>query len=861
MEYFDFDRASHGSHVQDDDVASNKLDFDDADAVADIHSLRQEQPLEFPCDPAEQVTANEQGENPMDFFTVESKYPMFRAQDPCDFCRTMGFDCFVAKRGVMQNGCTCCISLYRECSFTHAKKPGKFLDTLHPVSENVDIPTGSMTGKRALKSLSGATMDDLDFTRKGGARFPREAVRVLKAWLYEHSHHPYPTEQEKDQLRERTGLKRTQISNWLANARRRGKVRPIARSSSPVPGAIDIPRHQRRDISHMTPLERWKHSPPEHEAAATSDIIRALENTPFDPARQPSNHVRSFSRRTGSSGGDSSHANSNAIPVSSGSSLETSRSSISDLSFASAFSHRSLGSMDRKERQRRRRRKPSPVVNTFNQQKARSARIFQCTFCADSFPTKYDWQRHEKSLHLALDKWTCSPHGGVVTMNGTNRCVFCLAADPDENHLESHNYSFCQEKTPQERTFYRKDHLNQHLKLMHNVKYDPSMDKWRSSTTEMKSRCGFCGATFTTWKDRVDHLASHFKNGADINQWQGDWGFEPFVQSLVESAMPPYLIGEERRTLDPFKISHKTSRPLEDPYYDRGLPVPDDANCFLRLQRMLTAFIHHQVHLGIFPTDQMIQDEGRRIIYGCEDPWNQTCADNEVWLSVLKRDAGIEPVPNSEHIKFDNLGMLPPFAAHGGLRLPPAESNPLARFSVCHNTPQIPSFPSSGIQSPAIGTGQSSAVQSMPGSAAGSYGGSSGAISGKPPPGLASDWGSAFSTRTSSSSFPTHESVDPLIQMGFEPEFLQRLNEGYGDLDQEMDGLTFDNTAEDNTPHPPGWTEGLPDAAEEHSSVSNIMSAPIAIPTTKPPDIPVTDSFQSHMTPFTDPPHFEARGV
>lgn len=860
MEYFDFDGASHGSHAQDDEVASNSIEVDETDAVADIDSLRQEQPLEFPNDTPEQNAPSQRKENTPEN-AMDSMFPMFRAKDPCDFCRTMGFDCFIAKRGVMQNGCTCCISLYRECTFTHAKRPGKYLDTLHTVSENVDIPTGSLTGKKVLKSVTGATMDDTDaFSRKGSARFPREAVRVLKGWLYEHSKHPYPTEQEKDELKERTGLKRTQISNWLANARRRGKVPSATRSSSPVPGAIDIPQ-QHPDMSHMTPLERWKHSPPEHEPAATSDIIRALVNTPFDASRQPSNHVRSFSRKTGSSN-DSSHANSNMVPVSSASSLETSRSSLSDLSFASAFSHRSsLGSMERKER--RRRRKTSAGVNTFNQQKARTARIFQCTFCADSFATKYDWQRHEKSLHLALDKWTCSPHGGVVNMDGTNRCVFCLAADPDIDHLESHNYSFCQEKMPQERTFYRKDHLNQHLRLMHNVKYHASMDKWRSSTTEVKSRCGFCGTTFTTWKDRVDHLAAHFKNGADMSQWQSDWGFEPFVQSLVENAMPPYLIAQERKTLDPFKTTLALRK--EGAHSEAEMTVPEDANCYLRLQQELTAFIHNQVSMGTIPTDQMIQDEARHIIYGSNDPWNQTCADNPVWLGVLKRDAGIEAVPHSEHIQLDNLGMQPPFAAHGGLRLPPAESNPLARYSVCHNKSLLsPSISSPGFRSPAFqGTGQSSAVASMPGSAAGSYGGSSGAISGKPTPGLASDWGSAFSAHTSSSSFPVQGSVDPLIQMGFEPEFLQRLNESYGELGQEMEGLTFEGSAAASGSAEQTRSESiqnLPNPVEGGIPDSNLMSSPIAIPHTKSPDIPISDACQPNMGPFPDLRYFENEG-
>lgn len=837
MEYFDFEKASYGSYTQDDDVVSNFIECDETDAVADINTLREEQPLEFANDPLEQDVAKEH---------VDSVYPMFRAKDPCDFCRIMGLDCFVAKRGVMQNGCTCCISLYRECSFTHAKRPGRFLDTLHTVTENA-MSTGGLTGKRALKSLSGATgADDLDLGhKKGSARFPREAVRILKTWLYDHSQHPYPTEREKDELKERTGLKHTQISNWLANARRRGKVRPPPLSSSPVPGAVDIPRHD-SSLSYMTPLERWKHSPPEHEAAATSDIIRALENTPLDSARQQStqgNHVRSFSRRTGSSN-DSSHANSNAVHhPSSTSSRETSRSSTSDLSFASAFSHRSSrGSMDRKER--RRRRKTAPV-NTFNQQKARSSRIFQCTFCADSFPAKYDWQRHEKSLHLALEKWTCSPEGAVVNVHGSNRCVFCLAANPDMDHLESHNYSACQEKSPQERTFYRKDHLNQHLRLMHNVKLDSSMDKWRSSITEIVSRCGFCGITFMTWKERVDHLASHFKDGADMSQWQGDWGFEPAVNNLVENAMPPYLIGQERKTLEPFKTSHVLTQQGDS----HSAPGFNLSHCCFHLHGELSTFIHNQVTAGVVPTDEMIQNEGRRIIYGSDDPWNQTCADNPVWLGILKRDAGIETVPDSDHVQFADLVMKPR-----------TETSPLAR-SVYHRPLQSPSTSSPGLRSPAIyGTGQSSAAASMPGSSSGSYVGSSGAVSAKPTPGLSSDLGSAFSGPTSFSSVPAAGSVDPLIQMGFEPAFLQRLNDSYGDLDQEMEGLTFEgDDAVQDASGPQGRAENLPSAIGGTMSEPDI-SAPMDIPSAKPPDIAVSDAFRPKLAAFSDGHDFDSEG-
>ncbi|KAF5862371.1 hypothetical protein ETB97_011728 [Aspergillus alliaceus] len=861
MEFFDFDGASYGSQsqVRDDDVASNSRDFDENDdAVANYESLLLDQPLEFPNDLPEQAVLDvKQSPGP----TMENGvYPMGRSKEPCDFCRNMGLDCFVANRGVMQNsGCTCCISLYRECSFTHAKAPGKFLDTLHPINENTYIPTGGLTGKKALKSLYGATfVEDVDGRgRKGSSRLSREAVRILKTWLNEHSDHPYPNEEEKDELKQRTGLKRTQICNWLANARRRGKVRPPPRSSSPVPGAMDIPRQPHVDMTLMTPLERWKHSPPENEPAATSDILRALVNTSLDSVRQrpsQSSHVRSHSRKTGSSN-DSSHGNSNIFRAPSLSSLETSRSatqsSISDLSFASAFSHRSslgsFGSMDRKER-RRRRKAPAPL-NTFNQQRARITRVFQCTFCADSFQTKYDWQRHEKSLHLALEKWTCSPHGGVAFMDGANRCVFCMAPNPDNDHLESHNYSTCQEKSPSERAFYRKDHLNQHLRLVHDVKFHSSMDQWRSNTCEIRSRCGFCATILTTWKERVDHLASHFKSGADMTQWQGDWGFDPDVERLVENAMPPYLIGQEKLTLDPYKPSRAAGQ-------SPSLAVPGDANCYERLQRELMVYIHNRMAAGITPTDQMLQDEARRIIYDNDDPWNQTCADNPVWLGVLKRVAGLENVPGSEDVQFANLGMQPPYAAQGGLRRPPVETNPVAR-SVFHRPPFSPSRPSSGFQSPAFpSTGRSSAVASIPGSSNGSYAGSLGMVPAVTHSGLSTDWGSSISAGVSSFSTPMSGSVDPFVQMGFDPEFLQQLNDRYGDLDlDDLQGSDLEGASRAEGDLLPGGNEtkvlGLP---MEALPSSNVGTAPIPIPSPKQTDVLMADAVPYQDLPTTQGP-------
>ncbi|KAF3333051.1 BEL1-like homeodomain protein 6-like isoform X1 [Carex littledalei] len=48
---------------------------------------------------------------------------------------------------------------------------------------------------------------------------PENSVSVLRAWLFEHFLHPYPSDSEKLMLARQTGLTRGQISNWFINAR------------------------------------------------------------------------------------------------------------------------------------------------------------------------------------------------------------------------------------------------------------------------------------------------------------------------------------------------------------------------------------------------------------------------------------------------------------------------------------------------------------------------------------------------------------------------------------------------------------------------------------------------------------------
>ncbi|XP_077214992.1 BEL1-like homeodomain protein 2 [Tasmannia lanceolata] len=48
---------------------------------------------------------------------------------------------------------------------------------------------------------------------------PERSVSILRAWLFEHFLHPYPSDADKHLLARQTGLSRNQVSNWFINAR------------------------------------------------------------------------------------------------------------------------------------------------------------------------------------------------------------------------------------------------------------------------------------------------------------------------------------------------------------------------------------------------------------------------------------------------------------------------------------------------------------------------------------------------------------------------------------------------------------------------------------------------------------------
>lgn len=165
------------------------------------------------------------------------------------------------------------------------------------------------------------------------------------------------------------------------------------------------------------------------------------------------------------------------------------------------------------------------------------------------------------------------------------------------------------------------------------------------------------------WDERVDHIAEHFRKGSTMRDWRGEHGFPPEIAERVTNALPPYLIGSESQSMIPFSATNvhvrdhfaqissranwneegNRSANCEKTQVAAPAETPNDSISRSELSsftEILTLHLSHyaqrQMTSGVIPTDEMFQQEARRVLYDSEDSWNQTIADNPEWLSAFR---------------------------------------------------------------------------------------------------------------------------------------------------------------------------------------------------------------------------------
>ena len=97
--------------------------------------------------------------------------------------------------------------------------------------------------------------------------FSKAATNILRAWLFQHLQHPYPSEDQKKQLGAETGLTILQVNNWFINARRRIVQPMIDQTNRGAPGSHTHPGYYADaapniDSHHMQMSGRLPHSLP-----------------------------------------------------------------------------------------------------------------------------------------------------------------------------------------------------------------------------------------------------------------------------------------------------------------------------------------------------------------------------------------------------------------------------------------------------------------------------------------------------------------------------------------------------------------------------------------------------------------------
>ncbi|KAH8722495.1 hypothetical protein GQ44DRAFT_622712 [Phaeosphaeriaceae sp. PMI808] len=386
-----------------------------------------------------------------------------------------------------------------------------------------------------LRQSSTASRKPASAKRKGPqSRIPLEAKQILEE---EFSANPYPCSWEMDIIAHQANLEVKKVRIWFNNTRARKKGDGSQTNNQGVPDGIGrsmkklskdslelLEKDADADILPPQPLAVYLAQSYQEEAIEIPAVQAAIENGSLSTS--------------GDCGDDWSQTRRGSVITSIASSEGTAPTTYTVSSSGSRSNISSFG-RDRRRGRRRMAWKESPYNNRPKFNGVNSAGEpqkdlpFFCTFCPRAFKTKYEWVRHEDSVHALRTTWICCD-----TKNAPlESCPFCGQMHPDEAHMAGHKYQQCNNKPESQRTFYRRDHFVQHLHHVHfvNAKHpsvrsgcqarlmgteghyfgckDLSMS-WRRFGAPMKRddpmlHCGMCGKRSKDWSERCEHVAEH----------------------------------------------------------------------------------------------------------------------------------------------------------------------------------------------------------------------------------------------------------------------------------------------------------------------------------------------------------------
>ncbi|ROW09668.1 hypothetical protein VMCG_02273 [Cytospora schulzeri] len=529
---------------------------------------------------------------------------------PCDACQASGFTCKRIEEGQYKGYCTTCVALRHDCSFGLASPPdvtaprpfpsnswpiiGDGSTILHetPLQEN----THSHSSPDITSSAAGAESGRDNSPRapavpKIGARFSRESVRILKAWLSTHSNRPYPSEEEREALQRQTGLNKTQIGNWLANARRRskGKYQPT-RSTSPsvrgFSGAIEIPpRRGTPALEHMNPLQRWENSPPENEPASVTAIASALLNN-----------------YTSSNGSE--------------------RNSPYSLNFTDDDADRSC--------------------------KGSSASSFGLINDERTLPLPYQAsQRPAESPRSAYELIKLELAYYLHNIQDAAR----LAPSEDEIQHEACRIIYASEASSRSGLASRPSWLRDLLMSSDTIKRRARLSPIRGVQENCLGQLKINGKDnifddCPLEQQLIDFVKARALLGLTVLDYEIQVEACNIISRMEESSILPseevanlvlHLIYKDQTWLSSFR----RRAGLPDSPGSMGLEGKNSDNStvhnYSNLELELVDFTRNQRAMGIEPTDDELRRHARCVVHKCQDKWGQTAADNLTWLNAFKQ--------------------------------------------------------------------------------------------------------------------------------------------------------------------------------------------------------------------------------